>query len=87
VQDGDDDCRPYTVDSGQLNELREICVNLLATKDEKAAEEMLPCTEGFFFGSQNYDEYYWGYLIETVEIIDKCNALGGEWDFEYQSSW
>ena len=87
VQEGDDDCRPYIVGAEDLEELKELCIKLLESKDEKMAEELLPCTEGFFFGSQNYDGYYWGDLMETIKIIDKCKSLGREWDFEYQSSW
>ena len=87
VQDGEDDCKPYYVRTDQLRELKDICIRLLATKDEKAAEELLPNTEGFFFGSQAYDGYYWGDLIETVEIIDKCFELPDVWGFEYQASW
>jgi hypothetical protein len=87
VQEGEDDCRPYAVGTDELDELRELCVRLLESKDEKMAEELLPCTQGFFFGSQNYDGYYWGDLMETIEIIDKCKTLGKDWDFEYQASW
>ena len=87
VQDEEDDCRSYAVDVSQLDELREICIKLLATKDEKVAEEILPVSEGFFFGSQKYDGYYWGDLVETVEIIDKCKQMSEDWDFEYQASW
>lgn len=87
VQDGEDDCRPYFVDSGQLDDLRELCIKLLATKDVKAAAELLPVAEGFFFGSQEYDGWYWQDLAQTVDIIDSCNALGNGWEFEYQSSW
>ena len=87
VQGGEDDCKPYYVGTDQLKELKDLCVRLLDTKDKKEAEEMLPNTEGFFFGSQDYDDYYWGDLMETVEIIDKCFSLPDVWGFEYQASW
>lgn len=87
VQDGEDDCRPYCLDSAILDELRDVCVRLLASKDPKDAEELLPCADGCFFGSQEYDGWYWNDLAYTVEVIDKCNELGADWDFEYQASW
>ena len=87
VQDGEDDCRPYWVDLATLDELRDICIRLLATKDEKAAAELLPVAEGFFFGSQEYDGWYWKDLEYTVDVIDSANKLGAGWEFEYQASW
>ena len=52
------------------------------------AEELLPLTSGFFFGSTDYDNYYLEDLDNTIEII--TNALkeienGGE--IYYSSSW
>lgn len=57
--------------------------------DQSVAEELLPTTCGFFFGSTDYDEYYVEDLKNTIEIIDKVLA---ETDFEnemiyYVSSW
>ena len=34
-------------------------------------DELLPSTEGFFFGSTDYDEYYLESLRETIEICDR----------------
>lgn len=87
VQDGEDNCAAYCLDIEILNELRDVCVRLLASKNPKDAEELLPCTDGCFFGSQAYDGWYWEDLAYTVEAIDKCNELGAGWEFEYQASW
>lgn len=84
---GEDDCRPSYVERDKLEELREICIKLLATKDPKAAEELLPVSQGFFFGGQEYNGWYWQDLSQTVDIIDKCLQLPSEWEFEYQASW
>lgn len=53
------------------------------------AEELLPTTSGFFFGSTQYDEWYVKDLENTIEQLDKILK---ETDFdnyyiEYQSSW
>jgi len=46
----------------------------------------LPTGSGFFFGSTNYDEYYFGDLNDTIGIITRC--LESKFDyFEYQASW
>ena len=47
---------------------------------------LLPTGAGFFFGSTTYDEYYYGDLQETIEIIDRCLASKFN-SFEYQASW
>jgi len=55
-------------------------------KNPEKAEELLPVTDGFFFGSQEYDEWYFNDIQETIEIIDW--ALKRDFDyFAYQSSW
>jgi hypothetical protein len=50
------------------------------------AEELLPSHSGFFFGSTEYDEWYFKDLTRTVEIIDRCLASKFDY-FEYQASW
>ena len=39
-----------------------------------AASELLPTSEGFFFGSQEYDQYYFEDLKTTKTQIDKIIA-------------
>ncbi|HAX1982187.1 TPA: hypothetical protein JW546_003932 [Escherichia coli] len=39
--------------------------------NESNCEEILPVTEGFFFGSQEYDEYYWLDVVELKELVDE----------------
>lgn len=56
-------------------------------EDSSLAQELLPAQAGFFFGSTEYDEWYLCDLEQTVQIIDRCLAMGEEWDFEYHSSW
>jgi hypothetical protein len=57
-------------------------------KDPTVAKELLPTSEGFFFGSTDYDEYYYNDLKETSEGIDKLLAeIPETWEFYYSSSW
>ena len=87
VQEGKDDCEDYYVSLEQLRELKETCEKVL--NDNKLAEELLPVTKGFFFGSYEYDEWYTDQLIITVELLD--NILSdpncGKWWIQYRSSW
>jgi hypothetical protein len=85
VQDGEDDCKRYFVNREELEKLKGLCQQVLA--DNSLAEELLPPTSGFFFGSTEIDEYYIDDLQKTVAIIDKALALPNNWEFEYQSSW
>jgi hypothetical protein len=84
VQDGEDNCGSYYVTREQLEELKELCIQAIANPTD--AEALLPTGSGFFFGSTEYDEYYFGDLNDTIGIINRC--LESKFDgFEYQSSW
>ena len=85
-QNGEDDCRKAYVSREKLIELRDICQEILA--DHSLAEELLPTQSGFFFGSTEFDEYYFSDLEDTVQQLNNAlvNVPEG-WDFEYQSSW
>ena len=85
VQGGEDDCKEYWVDRDELEELRDLCK--LALKEKDKAEELLPTQSGFFFGSTEFDEWYWQDVKSTIEIIDKCLKMDDTWSFKYQSSW
>ena len=84
-QGGVDECQPSYVSREQLLELKELCEEVLANK--KKAPDLLPTTSGFFFGSTEYDEYYFQDLELTVKIIDSVVDLPQTWEFEYRSSW
>ena len=90
VQDEVDDCGAYDVSIEQLRALRDVCANVLETRDSSA----LPPTAGFFFGSTDVDESYWDDLRMTVDICNKAEELMNGtthqrrwWRFTYQSSW
>jgi hypothetical protein len=85
VQGGEDECREHEIDRDQLTELRGLCQKVL--DDNSLAEELLPTTAGFFFGSQEYDEFYLQDLQDTIAICDNCLSMGEGWSFHYQSSW
>ena len=88
AQGGEDNCEHYYVSREQLLKLRDLCANLCTQKVEALAEDSLPTTDGFFFGSTEYDEWYWNDIENTVVGLDKAlETFGDGWHFHYQSSW
>lgn len=85
VQNGADDCGSYYVDRSQLEDLLDECTAVIQNKD--IAAEQLPTTVGFFFGSTDYDEWYYDYIQQTIEIIKSCLSDDDANEFEYTSSW
>lgn len=87
VQGNVDNCDEYVVKYSDLVKLRDVCFEALANKNP----ELLPPTEGFFFGSSAVDEWYWGEIDSTYEMMkDLCqdeDIINGVVDVFYQSSW
>ena len=78
----EDKCQKIYVSGKKLLELVELCKEVLADHDK--AEELLPTQEGFFFGSYEYDEWYFQDLERTVELLKDVKPQD---DFIYQASW
>jgi len=94
VQDGTDDCRSYYVSHEKLEELRDLCKDILSKVELVDGKVIanpdvcadLPTTSGFFFGGTEYNEWYVQDLKDTVAICEEAlQDPNGE--FEYQSSW
>ena len=88
VQDGTDDCGEYFVQPSKLQELVNTCKEVL--KDHTKAQELLPTGAGFFFGSTDYDEWYYEDIANTVKKLepmldDYCQ--GTSYGLYYCSSW
>lgn len=116
VQDDKDDCGEYYCSRKKMQELLDLCMELLTAKHseiklqipseewqllmpneivpsnttetaDSMAESLLPTSSGFFFGSTDYDEWYWRNIFSTAAILKKCLALPSDWSFYYHSSW
>jgi len=87
VQEGQDDCRPYTVQPDDLRRLMRDC--RLVLDDQRLAGEVLPPTAGFFFGSTELNEWYWQDIEETWRVLDEVLKWPDidKFTFTYQSSW
>jgi len=53
--------------------------------NKELAHKLLPTTEGFFFGSTDYDQYYYQDILDTKEILEE--ALKNPGEYYYESSW
>ena len=84
VQDGVDECQKSYVSTDQLINLKTACEDALT--DPELASSILPPQEGFFFGSDELDEWYFNDLKDTIKIIDKALKIQNG-TFYYQSSW
>ena len=96
VQNGVDECKPHNVSYDQLIDLRDTCQKVL--DDNTLAETLLPTDAGFFFGSTDYDEWYFQDVEHTAEVINNVlerlfteklddGTVYSKWDIKYQSSW
>jgi len=85
VQNEVDDCGEYEVEREQLEALRDLCKEVLDTRNT----ETLPPTTGFFFGEGEVTDYYWQYLQDTLDGLTKLliDPDSKKMAFYYQSSW
>ena len=82
LSDKEDKCQKIYVTGKQLLELVETCKTVLA--DHSKAEKLLPVQEGFFFGSTEYDDWYFEGLEMTIAQLKDVKE---EDEFIYQASW
>ena len=83
----DDNGEYYAVTEEILEELIDDCQKVL--DDNDLAEEILPTSSGFFFGSTEYDEWYFEQLKTTIEQVNVVLATT-DWNSEvvvYTESW
>ena len=73
---GVDDCKSIYLTDGELGQILDVIKEV--GNDPVKAEELLPTTSGFFFGSQEIDKYYWQDLAYTKEVLEKTLAYQNE---------
>ena len=83
---GVDECQDISVDEEKLKELLETLKEV--SSNFTKAKELLPPTQGFFFGSDDIDEYYWeevkSTIIQLKDLLEEDNKGAS---FYYRSSW
>ena len=65
------------VDKYAIEDIIECCKEVLA--DNSKAEELLPTVNGFFFGSTEYDKYY---FKEVAKVLKDFEKILQEFDME-----
>lgn len=70
------------VDKSRIGNLIDLCEDVLSHKgDEDYAREKLPTTSGFFFGSTDYDDWYWHDVKDCIKQMRKLYKAMDEDDF------
>ncbi len=84
---GVENCGVHPVNQKILQDLVDDCNRVLMNKD--LAEDVLPSQSGFFFGSTDYDEYYYYDLEETVKNVTEILEKYSEEELSniYYSEW
>ena len=86
LQGGKDECQTTEVSRSELQDLLDICNEVM--EDRSKAEKLLPTQSGFFFGSTEYDEYYYDDIELTIkQLTSILENAPSHWFFEYSSSW
>ena len=86
LQGGKDECQTTEVSRSELQDLLDICNEVM--EDRSKAEKLLPTQSGFFFGSTEYDEYYYDDIELTIkQLTSILENAPSHWYFEYSSSW
>ncbi len=86
VQDGVDECQRSYVHPEMLMDLLDRCQQVRA--DHSLARELLPTTGGFFFGTTEYDEWYFEDTDSTaVNLKKQIMSVPLKSKFYYQASW
>jgi hypothetical protein len=87
VQSGVDECQYAEVIETQLKEL--LVQVRIVLQEPRVAERLLPTRSGFFFGTYEYDGWYWEGMKTTETQVARVLAET-DWDKQivfYHSSW
>jgi hypothetical protein len=93
VQNGVDDGEEYIVSLPEIKQLMDVCYEVMT--DNSKAQELLPTSDGFFFGNTNYDEFYFTQTLNTYKILKEIveeleeysTPLNNTAWMEYRASW
>ena len=83
-----DDCRYVFLDIEDIKKM----LNDLKSVTQENASQVLPTQDGFFFGSQKYDEWYFDDIKYAIDLFEKMLKVleadsKGNWSAYYRASW
>ena len=89
--DGEDRCQTIYLDKERVEKM--ISILEAISKDHSLAAGLMPCQRGFFFGPQDYDEWYFrnvDYSLTTFKkvlpLYDSCSDESDTYII-YEASW
>ena len=87
--DGIDNCQDIILYKEDVEQIKKVLDNVLKANTEEKAKDILPTQSGFFFGSTDYDEFY---FEDVKDAADLMQNLLDNFDFEkyqviYEASW
>lgn len=92
VMGGKDECYPHQFEPDVLEKLLDLCKQV--KKNHKLAPSLLPTQSGFFFGSYEYDQWYFEDIDYTIKILTEVLSKYEQeknkkiyCDFYYYPSW
>jgi hypothetical protein len=85
-----DDCKEIELNNNDLQDLLDVCIRVsnehIVYRTTSVALDLLPTVDGFFFGATEYDDWYYKYVDDTINILTK--AVNSTFDsFTYRASW
>lgn len=91
--EGVDNCRPIDLYEEQVEKILETLKAVQA--DHSLAETLLPTGSGFFFGSTEYNDWYFADIDDAIEVFTKALTVFAEepttWEVSvgvrYRASW
>ena len=63
-------CEYRDITREELETLQDKCTRLVACQDAELAKSLLPTSSGFFFGSTDYDEWYFSDVKEVLNWVN-----------------
>jgi len=86
LEDGEDNMRRVYLKKKDLVDLQERCMKVIAGGPDDA-KVWLPTKGGFFWGSQDYDEYYLKDIQDTLDIVSEVLNDWKQTDRVYYYAW
>lgn len=83
--EGEDDCKPIWLGAEEIKDIIKLLKEVQS--DHNKANELLPTSKGFFFGSQEYDEWYFQNIDDAIGQLEALNLSNHDVEYLYQASW
>lgn len=84
--DGVDECQKIFLYDEQLKKIHHTLKTIL--DDTSLAGELMPPSQGFFFGSDEIGEWYWKDVENAYKVFSEILSDGEDYrEYYYQASW